>query len=86
MNGQNQIHLIVRSTAGTWPDARFNVNNRVQKVLDDGVRRLGLDPSPAVPYRLTHEGRALALGEKIEDVGLRDGDTVLIEAGQPVDG
>lgn len=86
MSGQNQIRLIVRATSGTWPDARFNVNNRVQKILDEGVRRLGLDPSPAVPYRMTRGGQALSLTEKIEDVGLREGDTVVIEAGQPVDG
>lgn len=86
MAGPNQITLIVRSTSGIWPDARFNLNNRAQKVLDDGIRHFGLDPAPQGPYRLTHNGRVLDLSEKIEDLGLGDGDTVLIEAGQPTDG
>lgn len=86
MSGRNQITLIVKSTAGTWPDAQFNINNKGQKIVDDGVEHFHLDPSPRVPCRLTHNGRDLALGEKIEDLGLEDGGTVIIEAGQPVDG
>ena len=57
MSGRNQITLIVRSTAGVWPDARFNVNNKAQKVIDDGVAHFRLDPSPRVSYRLIHNGR-----------------------------
>lgn len=86
MSGPNQITITVKSTSGTWSDARFNVNNKAEKVLNDAVRQLGLDPSPTVPYRLTHNGRALALGEKLEDLGIRDGDVLIIQAGQPVDG
>jgi hypothetical protein len=86
MQRRNHITLIVRSTSGTWPDARFNVNNKAQKVVDDAIAHFHLDPSPRVPYRLTAGGRDLALGERIEDLGLQDGDTVIIEAGQPVDG
>lgn len=86
MSGPNQIVLIVKSTAGTWPDARFNLNNKTEKVLDDGVRHFHLDPTPTAPYRLTHNGRSLSLGEKLEDLGLHNGDTVIIEASQPVDG
>ncbi len=86
MAGSNQITLTVRSTSGIWPDARFNVNNRAQKILDDGIRHFGLDPAPRAPYRLTQNGRVLDLSEKMEDLGLANGDTVLIEAGQPTDG
>lgn len=85
MSPQNQIELVVKSTAGTWPNARFNVNNKAQKVLDDGVRHLNLDPSPAVPYVLTHNGTPIALGEKLSELGLKNRDVVVIEAGQPID-
>lgn len=88
-HGSNRhITLIVKSTAGVWPDARFNLSNRAQKVLDEGVRHFHLDPSPAQPYLLVREadGSTLNLSEKLEDLGLSDGDSVLIQAGQPVDG
>lgn len=86
--GNHHINLIVKSTAGVWPDARFNIDNRAQKVLDDGIRHFRLDPNPAQPYLLVREadGSALSLSEKLEELGLRDGDAVLIQAGQPVDG
>jgi hypothetical protein len=84
----NHLNLVVKSTAGVWPDARFNQENRAQKVLDEGVRHFHLDPSPAQPYLLVREadGSTLSLSEKLEELGLHDGDTVLIQAGQPVDG
>ncbi len=73
MNRRNQISLTVRSTAGTWPDARFNVNNKAQKVVDDAVEHFHLDASPRVPYRLTSGGRDVALGEKLEISDSRTG-------------
>jgi hypothetical protein len=86
--GNHNISLIVKSTAGVWPDARFNQDNRAQKVLDDGILHFHLDPSPAQPYLLVREsdGSTLNLSEKLEELGLHDGDAVLIQAGQPVDG
>lgn len=80
------VLLVVKSTAGTWPDARFNRNNKAQKILQDGINHFHLDPSPAVPYILTRNGTQLDLNEKIGELGLQDGDVVVIEAGQPVDG
>jgi hypothetical protein len=81
-----QITLTVKSTSGTWADARFNRSNKGQRILDDGVKHFHLEPNPAVPYVLTHTGRVLSLGEKIQDLGLEKGDVVHIQAGQPVDG
>lgn len=86
MSKDPHVVLTVKSTAGTWEGARFNRSNKAQKILDDGIGFFQLDASPAVPYVLTHDGRVLALGEKIGDLGLDDGDVVNIEAGQPVDG
>jgi hypothetical protein len=87
-SGNHHLTLVVKSTAGVWPDARFNEENRAQKVLDDGIRHFHLDPSPAQPYLLVREadGSTLNLSEKLEELGLHDGDGVLIQAGQPVDG
>ncbi|HET6867211.1 MAG TPA: hypothetical protein VFH80_14925 [Solirubrobacteraceae bacterium] len=86
--GNHHISLIIKSTAGVWPDARFNIENRAQKVLDEGVHHFHLDPSPAQPYLLVREadGSTLNLSEKLEQLGLHDGEGVLIQAGQPVDG
>jgi hypothetical protein len=87
-SGNHHLNLVVKSTAGVWPDARFNRENRAQKVLDDGVRHFHLDPNPAQPYLLVREadGRTLNLSEKLEALGLEDRDGVLIQAAQPVDG
>lgn len=80
------VVLVVKSTAGTWPDARFNRNNKAQKILEEGIEHFSLDPSPAVPYVLTRSGNQLDPNEKIGELGLQDGDVVIIEAGQPIDG
>ena len=82
------ITLTIKSTAGTWTDARFNRNNRAQKILDDAIAHFRLDPSPARPYVLRREAdsSALALDQKIDALGLHDGDVVLIQPTQAIDG
>jgi hypothetical protein len=82
------ISVVVKSTAGTWPDARFNRNNRAQKILDDGVDHFRLDPNPPRPYILRREssGAQLALDQKLDALGLVDGETVLIQPTQAIDG
>jgi hypothetical protein len=84
----HKITLTVKSTSGTWPDAEFNTSNSVQKILDDGIKHLKLNPTPQAPYVLIAEktGQPLALSEKISDAGLKTGDVVVIQAGQPIDG
>lgn len=82
------ITLVVKSTAGTWPDARFNRSNRAAKILEDGIDHFRLDPNPPRPYVLRREAdnSALALDQKIEALGLRDGESVLIQPTQAIDG
>jgi hypothetical protein len=82
------ISLVVKSTAGTWPDARFNRNNRAQKVLDEGIDHFRLDPNPPRPYVLRREstGAQLALDQKLEALGLVDSEVVLIQPTQAIDG
>lgn len=82
------ITLTIKSTAGVWSDARFNRSNRAQKILDDATAHFRLDPNPARPYVLRREAdnSALALDQKIDALGLRDGDVVLIQPTQAIDG
>jgi hypothetical protein len=84
----HHVSLTVRSTAGVWNDARFNTSNQAEKILDEGIRHFHLDPTPQAPYVLRREttGQSIPLGEKIGEIGLVDGEVVLIQAGQPIDG
>jgi hypothetical protein len=85
---QPHITLVVRTTAGTWSDARFNRNNRAQKIVDEAIDHFGLDPTPPQPYILERgtTGESIPLDQKIEDVGLSDGDLVILKAPRPTDG
>lgn len=82
------ITLTVKSTAGVWDDARFNRNNRAEKVLEEGIRHFNLDPNPPRPYVLRREatGAQLALDQKLDDLGLTSGEAVLIQPTQAIDG
>jgi hypothetical protein len=82
------ITLNIRSTSGNLTGERFNSQNRAQQVLDRAIKDIPLDPRPARPYTLVLErdGRTLALGEKLAELDVRDGDTVIVQASQPVDG
>jgi hypothetical protein len=88
VTGNHHISLVVKSTAGTWDDARFNIENKAEKVLDDGIKHFHLDPTPSSPYVLIREstGESLPLAEKLKDIGLVDAEVVVIQAGTPVDG
>lgn len=88
MTEDHHITLVVKSTAGTWDDARFNDENKAEKVLDGSIKHFKLDPTPSSPYVLIREsnGASLPLGEKLKELGLSDGEVVIIQAGTPVDG
>lgn len=90
MSAQTDAHisLVVKSTAGTWSDARFAESNRAQVVLDRGIAHFHLDPKPPLPYvlRRASTGVVLALDQTLRALELRDGETVLIEATRPADG
>lgn len=83
---QNFLDLIVKSTSGTFSD-RFNKNNKAQKVFDEAISYFGLNANGGT-YSLRREAdnRALALGEKLEDLGLVDGDVLLLQTNQAQDG
>jgi len=81
------LDLTVKSTSGSFQD-RFNRNNKAEKILDEAVRRLNLDPNPSMSYVLRREGDGLVLtlGEKLGDLGIEDGDVILVQAPQAQDG
>jgi uncharacterized ubiquitin-like protein YukD len=83
----HQIDLTIKSTSGNITE-RFNDQNRASKVLDVAIRKIPLSPSPSRPYimRLERDGRQLDPNEKLADQDVRDGDVILVQAGQPVDG
>ena len=89
MPGKPNTHLTltVKSTSGQFTD-EFNRSNKAQKVLDEGISKLSLATGPGITYILRREAdqRDLALGEKLEDLGLTDPDVVLLQTSQAQDG
>jgi len=85
---ETHVTLNIRSTSGNLGDQRFSVHDRAQAVLDRAIREIPLNRDPDRPYKLVLQrtGATLALNETLQALGLRDGDTVIVQAGQPVDG
>jgi hypothetical protein len=81
------LDLTVKSTSGSFRD-QFNRNNKAEKVLDEAIRRLRLDPDPPMGYVLRREsdGLVLTLSEKLGDLGIQDGDVILLQTPQAQDG
>ena len=81
------LTLTLKSTSGSVTE-EFNDQNRADKLLDFAIREIPLTKTPSQPYvlKLERDGRTLDLNEKLTDLGIEDGDTILIQAGTPVDG
>lgn len=79
------LNLTVKSTSGSFQD-RWNRNNKAERVLKDAIRHLDLNPSAG--YRLVRErtGEQLDLGEKLADLGIEDGETLIVQVEQAQDG
>lgn len=84
---RKHLDLTVKSTSGQFTEW-FNAENRAQKVLDGAIRYFGLAIGGTVTYTLRRQadGRDLALSEKLEDLGVRDGDVLLLQTNQAQDG
>jgi hypothetical protein len=78
------LDLTIQSTSGSFTD-RWNRNNKAQKVYDDALAHFGLS---AGEYYLKRErdGATLNLAEKLDDLGILDGDLLILQAAQPKDG
>lgn len=90
MSGQSEsnfLDLIVKSTSGTLAD-RWNRNNPARKVFDDALKYFRLNTGSGTTYVLRRErdNQPLALGEKLSDLGLNDGDVLLLQTNQAQDG
>lgn len=83
--GNPRIDLTIKSTSGSFSD-EFNRSNRAQKIYDEAVRRLNLNKAAVYILKRESDGRVLALDQKLEDLGLVDGDVILIQASQAEDG
>lgn len=79
------LDLVVKSTSGQLED-RWNRSNRAQKVFDDAISYFKLASTTSYFLKLARTGAELALGEKLEDLGLVDGDIILVQARQAKDG
>lgn len=85
--GEQHINLTVKSTSGQFTD-KYNLNNKAQRVFDEAIRRFQLSTSGGVTYTLKREADnyVLALDEKLEDLGLVNGDILVLQANQAQDG
>ena len=81
------LTLTLKSTSGSVTE-EFNDQNRAEKLLDVAIRQIPLTKTPSQPYvlKLERTGQTLDLNEKLSELGIEDGDTILIQAGTPVDG
>jgi hypothetical protein len=83
--GSPRIVLTVKSTSGSFSD-EFNRNNHAQKIYDEAVKRLNLNRAGVYILKRESDGRVLALDQKLDDLGLKDGDVILIQSNQAEDG
>jgi hypothetical protein len=81
------LELILKSTSGSVTE-RFNDQNRAADVLETAIKEIPLTPNPPQPYVMRDErtGTVLAPSEKLAALGVETGDTILIQAGTPIDG
>ena len=84
---KQRVRLSVRSTSGQFED-EFNLNNRVEKVLDEAVERFRLVTGGGVTYIVNRERGDVTMNpaEKLEVYELVDGDVVVIQTNQAQDG
>lgn len=78
------LDLLVKTTSGTIQD-RWNRNQKAKHVHDEVLRRLDL-PDGQYILKRERDGMVLNLAEKLDDLGLVDGDVLLLQANQPKDG
>ncbi len=78
------INLSVQSTSGSFSD-RWNKSNRAERVYEDALKRLNLAAGQYLLKR-ARDGVVLTLSEKLEALGLVDGDVLILQAAQPQDG
>lgn len=81
-----RVRLVVRSTSGQFEE-EFNRENRVEKILDEAIRRWGLATS-GVTYVIKRERGDVVMqpADKLATYDLVDGDVIIIQSSQAGDG
>lgn len=84
---KQHVRLSVRSTSGQFDD-EFNLNNRVEKVLEEAIRRFRLVTAGGVTYVVKRQRGDVTMnpGEKLEVYELVDSEIVVVQTNQAQDG
>lgn len=89
---KNQISVTVKSqSGGTWPEAVFNVHQKIRHLLNEALRKFHMDSRPQLAYEvlLVRDGgqRSLPLDESLADAGVRNEDILMVRTiGHTTDG
>lgn len=85
---KNKISVTIKSqSGGTWPDAEFNIHQKVRHLLEKAIDEFHLDPQRTYEVVLDRDARSLSLDASLADAGVRDGDLLLVRTvGRTVDG
>jgi len=81
------IELEIKTTSGHFSHG-FDTQATAQDVLDQAIKHFRLHEGGGVSYslRLERNGQQLALGESLQDLGLREHDVVIVQTNQAQDG
>ena len=81
------IELEIKTTSGHFSHG-FDAQATAQDVLDRAIQHFRLHEGGGVSYslRLERSGQQLALGESLQNLGLRDHDVVIVQTNQAQDG
>lgn len=83
--GQNLIAVKVQLVGGDIREVRVNINNPLHHLLREGLRAHFPPPNTPDPgtYQLSFKGALLPdLSKKIGEVGIQEGDTVVLQPRQ----
>ena len=87
---KNQLDLTIKSQTGsTWPNAEFNLHQKVRLVLEEAIQHFHLDSSLQYEIILVQGGTqpSLQLEDSLEEAGVHSGDTLLVRTiGRTIDG
>jgi hypothetical protein len=70
--------LTIESASGTLKDEKYNINEPVRAVKVSAMAKLHIDPATADNYKLVYQGNQLPDDQKIGQVGLPDGATLVL--------
>lgn len=78
MPAEKLLKIVVETIDGEAVEVTVNEENKVEKLMDEAMRELGIDPSGAT-YELRYNNQRLETDKKIRDYGLGSGATVVLQ-------